>query len=170
MKEIPLSKKSIYHGNVDMPEGFEIDYVQLVKDITVSQLYNKKIAFSKARDMVNTYVTDYALAYHKLHLEILEQKGKFYLPLEHSFERSLIDPLNLKHSPDYIMLYGVEIEPGSCKIKIFYDDNRRKNRYWEILLENNKFIMFPANLSYSVSKNLSDRLNYILTTTYHESK
>ena len=35
MKEKILSKQSIYYGDMKMPEGFEIDSIQLVKDITV---------------------------------------------------------------------------------------------------------------------------------------
>jgi len=170
MKEKILSKQSIYYGDMKMPEGFEIDCIQLVKDITISQLYETKLVFSRAADMVRTYVTDYATAYHSLNLQTLDQTGHFYAPFEQSGRINLINPLDLKNSPDHIMLYGVEADPSSCSVKIHYDDNRRKNLFWNIPLENNKFILFPGHLEYSISRNLRDKPNYILTTTFHEPK
>jgi hypothetical protein len=170
MKKKVLSEQSLYYGELFMPKNFEINYVELVKDITISQLYNKKLNFSKEWDKINTYIIDYSIAYYKIKLQNLSTEGKFYLPLEESVKNNCIDLLNLKNYPDYVMLYGVEIEPNSCCLKIFYDDNKIKNICHDIKIENNKFIMFPAHLTYTISKNLSDRLNYILKITYHESK
>jgi hypothetical protein len=73
--------------------------------------------------------------------------------------------MDLKNSPDFVMLYGVKIEKDSCSICIEYDDNRLKNKHKIIKLNTNKFILFPSNLVYYIN-NASSETNYILTTTY----
>jgi len=51
-------------------------------------------------------------------------------------------------------------------VRIFYDDNRRKGRSWDIPLENNKFIMFPSTNMYTIKNKQKDGLNFIQTLTY----
>jgi hypothetical protein len=77
-----------------------------------------------------------------------------------------VDKVDLKNSPDYVMLYGVNLGKDSCKIHIEYDSNRRKGQSWEIPLNNNDFVMFPSTQRYHITANTSDQLNFILTTTY----
>ena len=62
------------------------------------------------------------------------------------------------------MLYGIEVE--DCIVRIYYDDNRRKGRSWDIPLENNKFIIFPSSNTYYITNNQKDSLNFVQTTTY----
>ena len=75
-----------------------------------------------------------------------------------------IDPINLKNSPDFTLLYGVNVV--DCSVKIFYDDNRRKGRSWKTPLENNKFVMFPSTNAYTIINNQKNSLNFIQTITY----
>ena len=77
-----------------------------------------------------------------------------------------VNPVDLKHSPDYVMLYGVNVAKDSCNVYIEYDDNRRKGRSWVIPLNNNDFVMFPSTQRYHITKNTSQQLNSILTVTY----
>ena len=74
--------------------------------------------------------------------------------------------MDLKNSPDYIMLYGVDIEKNSCNICIEYDDNRRKGRGWKITLNNNDFVMFPSTQKYFLTFDNTKQSSFILTTTY----
>ena len=73
---------------------------------------------------------------------------------------------DLKNSPDYTCIYGVDVAKDSCELVIEYDDNRRKNRTWHIPLENNKFIIFPSTQRYFISQNKSKQMNIFLTMTY----
>jgi hypothetical protein len=82
------------------------------------------------------------------------------------FTRHLVDPVDLRNSPDYTLVYGVDVEDNSCELIIEYDDNRRKNRTWHLPIKNNHFIMFPATNKYSFSPNTSNGLNIILTINY----
>ena len=77
-----------------------------------------------------------------------------------------VDPVDLRNSPDYTLIYGLDIEPDSCECIIEYDDNRRKNRTWHVPIKNNKFIMFPATQRYMITENKSDKLNTILVINY----
>ena len=62
------------------------------------------------------------------------------------------------------MLYGLKTD--DCVVTIYYDDNRKKGRSWNIELTDNKFIMFPSTCTYNLKNNQKDELNYVLTTTY----
>ena len=77
-----------------------------------------------------------------------------------------VNPVDLKHSPDYVMLYGVNTAKDSCNVYIEYDDNRRKGRTWHIPLNNNCFYIFPATQKYFISENKSEKSNVFLTSTY----
>jgi len=77
-----------------------------------------------------------------------------------------VDPMNLTSSPDYVCLYGVNVGQDSCNVIIEYDDNRRKGKIRWVPLNNNNFVIFPANLKYHIDKNRSEQLNCILTISY----
>jgi hypothetical protein len=77
-----------------------------------------------------------------------------------------VDPVDLRNSPDFVLLYGVKIKKDSCFIRIYYDDNRRKGRAWDMPINDNTFLLFPSTLKYVVSPNISDDLNFIQTITY----
>jgi hypothetical protein len=51
-------------------------------------------------------------------------------------------------------------------VTIYYDDNRRKGRSWNIELKHNMFIMFPSTNMYFISNKQKDSLNFIQTITY----
>jgi len=89
--------------------------------------------------------------------------GNIYNQHESSLARHQVD---LKNSPDYTCLYGVEVAKDSCELVIEYDDNRRANRTWHIPLKDNQFIIFPSTQRYFISKNTSKQMNIFLTMTY----
>ena len=90
--------------------------------------------------------------------------GNIYNPLQTSLPLLHIDPVDLKNSPDYTLLYGVKVE--ECLVRIHYNDNRRKGRSWDIELKNNMFIMFPSTNMYYITNNQKKSLNFIQTITY----
>jgi len=75
-----------------------------------------------------------------------------------------IDPVDLRNSPDFTLLYGVKVK--DCMVRIHYEDNRRKGRSWDIPLLNNRFIMFPSTNMYYLTNNQKDSLNFVQTITY----
>ena len=166
MKLNILSKIGLYYGYIKMPKGFEIDQEKLSIDIFTSTIYNKEFPFSKPWDMLQTYLREHINLEYNISLIHKKTTGNIYKSNELSKSFLQVDPVDLKNSPDYVMIYGVNIEKESCKVIIDYDDNRRKNRNWEIPLENNKFIMFPSTQRYCIKNSLLNQLNLILTTTY----
>ena len=58
--------------------------------------------------------------------------GNVMHPKEKSWTRHQVDPVDLRNSPDYTLIYGVDVKKGSSECIIEYDDNRRKNRTWHI--------------------------------------
>jgi len=167
MKKKVLSEIGLYYGDVAMPTGFEIDRDHLQKDILKSQIQNIKFPFSREWDKLNTYLREHINVEYGFTLINKETTGKVYKPKEISIPLLNIDPVDLRNSPDYTLLYGVHVK--DCSVRIHYDANRRAGRSWDIPLTNNQFIMFPSTQMYYITNNQKDSLNFILTITHEFS-
>jgi len=163
MQKKVLSEIALYYGDVAMPKGFEIDRDKLQADILKSQINNKDFPYSREWDKLNTYLREHINVEYGFQLVNKETRGNIYKPKEISIPLLNIDPVDLRNSPDYILLYGVNVK--DCSIRIHYDDNRRKGRSWDMPLKNNQFIMFPSTNMYYITNNQKDSLNFILTIT-----
>tara|TARA_R110002074_G_scaffold209386_1_gene378355 strand:+ start:2355 stop:2864 length:510 start_codon:yes stop_codon:yes gene_type:complete len=166
MQKKVLSEISLYNGTVKMPKDWEIDREKLTKDILAQHLFQEDFKFSKNWDMLNTYIKDHINLRYNLRLVNKKTWGNIYKPNNSSSPLKEIDEVDLKNSPDFVLLYGVKIQKDSCFVKVFYDDNRRKGRSWDIPLNDNTFIMFPSTLMYYLSPNISKEMNFIQTITY----
>jgi len=164
MQKKVLSEQSLYYGDVAMPKDWDIDRNKLLQDILSYSFTNKEFPFSKTWDMLNTYIKDHVRVEHDLSLINKNSWGDIYKPSQLSKPLLDVDPVDLRNSPDFTMLYGVNV--NNCWIKIYYEDNRRKGRSWDIELTNNKFIIFPATNMYTISNEQKDNLNFIQTITY----
>ena len=163
MEKKVLSEIALYYGDVSMPKGFEIGRNKLKEDILKSQINNKDFPYSREWDKLNTYLREHINLEYGFCLINKETWGNVYKPKEISIPLLNIDPVDLRNSPDYTLLYGVSVK--DCSIRIHYDDNRRKGRSWDIPLRNNQFLMFPATNMYYITNNQKDSLNFILTIT-----
>jgi hypothetical protein len=164
MKKKVLSEIGLYYGDVAMPKGFEIDRNKLQSDILKSHINNKEFPFSRTWDMLNTYLREHINVEYGFSLINKKTWGNVYKPKEISIPLLNIDATDLKNSPDYTLLYGVNVK--DCSVRIHYDDNRRAGRSWDIPLTNNQFIMFPSTQMYYITNDQKDSLNFIQTTTY----
>ena len=159
-----LSEIDLHHGTIDMPKGFEIDRDKLQLDILSSHINNLKFPYSKAWNLLNTYMREHIKVEYGFTLVNKETWGNAYKSKELSIPLLNIDPVDLRNSPDYTFLYGVNVK--DCSVRIHYDQNRRAGRSWDIPLKNNHFIMFPSTQMYYITNNQQNSLNFILTTTY----
>jgi len=164
MQKKVLSEIDLHYGTIDMPKGFEIDRDKLQSDILKSQINNKKFSFSREWDKLNTYIREHINVEHGFTLVNKATWGNIYKPQEISIPLLNIDPVDLRNSPDYTFLYGVNVK--DCSVRIHYDNNRRAGRSWDIPLKNNDFIMFPSTQMYYITNNQKDSLNSILTITH----
>ena len=164
MQKKVLSEIALYYGDVAMPKGFEIDRDKLQSDILKSQINNKDFPYSREWDKLNTYLREHINVEYGFQLVNKETWGNVYKPKEISIPLLNIDPIDLKNSPDYTLLYGVNVK--DCSVRIHYDDNRRAGRSWDISLTNNQFIMFPSMQMYYITNNQKNSLNSILTITH----
>tara|TARA_R110000765_G_scaffold8080_2_gene26490 strand:+ start:828 stop:1379 length:552 start_codon:yes stop_codon:yes gene_type:complete len=180
MKEVVLSKINLIYGSVDMPKGFEIDRNK-IKNTIIKSFINKKrininpktysykdyeVTFSQPLQWLNDYLRDNIKVEYNFTLIERSKHGNVLNPKEQSFLRNHIEPVDLKNSPDYTLIYAVDVEEDSCECIIEYDDNRRKNRTWHLPIKNNNFIMFPATQKYMFTENTSNKLNTILVINY----
>ena len=164
MQKKVLTEQSLFYGDIDMPKGFEIDQEKLTNDILQSTFTNKDFPFSRTWDMLNTYMRDFIGLEHGINLVNKSTWGNIYKPNETTIPLLNIDPVDLRNSPDFTMLYGVKVK--DCFVRIHYEDNRRKGRSWDIELKNNMFIMFPSTNMYYITNTQKDSLNFIQTITY----
>ena len=164
MQRQVLTEQSLFYGDIDMPKGFEIDQEKLTNDILQSTFNSKEFPFSRTWDMLNTYMRDFIGLEHGINLVNKSTWGNIYKPNETTIPLLNIDPVDLRNSPDFTMLYGVKVK--DCFVRIHYEDNRRKGRSWDIELKNNMFIMFPSTNMYYLTNNQKDRLNFVQTITY----
>ena len=164
MQKKVLSEQSLFYGDIDMPKGFEIDQEKLTNDILQSTFNSKEFPFSRTWDMLNTYMRDFIGLDYGINLVNKSTWGNIYKPAETTIPLLNIDPVDLRNSPDFTMLYGVKVK--DCFVRIHYEDNRRKGRSWDIELKNNMFIMFPSTNMYYLTNNQKDSLNFVQTITY----
>jgi len=164
MQKKVLTEESLFYGDVDMPKGFEINRNELAHYALHTELTEKEFPFSRTWDMLNTYIKEHINLKYKIKLVNMKTWGNIYYPLETTPPLINVNPIDLKDSPDYTLLYGLKVD--NCNVRINYDDNRRKGRSWDMPLENNKFIMFPSTNMYYLTNNQKDSLNFIQTITY----
>ncbi len=164
MQKKILSEQALYFGNVSMPKNWEIDRDELSHHILQSSLTDEKLQFSRTYDKLNTYMRDFIGLEHGINLVNKSTWGNIYKPNETTIPLLNIDPVDLRNSPDFTMLYGVKVK--DCNVRIHYEDNRRKGRSWDIELKNNMFIMFPSTNMYYLTNNQKDSLNFVQTITY----
>ena len=159
-----LSEQVLYYGDVKMPEGWDINPLNLCKQFFDSLYHEKDFHFCKDWDKLNTYIREHINLKYSINLINKKTWGDIYKPQEISIPLLNIDPVDLRNSPDYTLLYGVKVD--GCKVRIHYDDNRRKGRSWDIELKNNMFIMFPSTNMYYITNTQKDSLNFVQTITY----
>ena len=164
MQKKVLTEQSIYFGEVSMPKHWEIDKIDLAHHILHSTFKDTKILPSRTLDKLSTYIKDFAKLKHNIILVDKKIWGDIYKPQQVSPSLLNIDPVDLRNSADYTLLYGVKVE--DCSVRIHYDDNRRKGRSWDMKLKNNMFIMFPSTNMYYITNTQKDSLNFIQTITY----
>ena len=164
MQRKVLTEQSLFYGDIDMPKGFEIDQEKLTNDILQSTFNSKEFPFSRTWDMLNTYMRDFIGLDYGINLVNKSTWGNIYKPNETTIPLLNIDPVDLRNSPDFTMLYGVKVK--DCFVRIHYEDNRRKGRSWDIELKNNMFIMFPSTNMYYLTNNQKNSLNFVQTITY----
>ena len=164
MQRQVLTDQSLFYGDIDMPKGFEIDQEKLTNDILQSTFNSKEFPFSRTWDMLNTYMRDHIGLEYSINLVNKSTWGNIYKPNETTIPLLNIDPVDLRNSPDFTMLYGVKVK--DCNVRIHYEDNRRKGRSWDIELKNNMFIMFPSTNMYYLTNNQKDSFNFVQTITY----
>ena len=164
IKKKVLTEQNLFYGDINMPKSFEIDQEKLTNDILQSTFNSKEFPFSRTWDMLNTYIKDHIGVEYNINLVNKSTWGNIYKPSETTVPLLNIDPVDLRNSPDFTLLYGVKVK--DCNIRIHFEDNRRKGRSWDIELKNNMFIMFPSTNMYYLTNNQKDSLNFVQTITY----
>ena len=164
MQKKVLSEIALYFGDVAMPKDWDIDRDKLQNDILNSEITDSPFPFSRTWDMLNTYIREHINLEYNLKLVNKEMWGNMYKPAETTIPLLNVDPIDLKNSPDFTLLYGVKVK--DCNVRIHYEDNRRRGKSWDIPLLNNGFIMFPSTCMYYIKNNQHDSLNFVQTITY----
>lgn len=164
MRKKILTEQALYYGEVSMPKGFEIDSLNFSKSAFEALYTKKNSSYSKELDKLNTYIIEFIQLNYKFWLQNKSMSTNLYLPNEKDGPLTNVDFNDLKNASDFTLLYG--INTVDCLIKIYYDDNRFKNKCHEIQLKQNMFVMFPSVCMYSIINNQKNNLNFIQTINY----
>ena len=167
MQKKVLTEQALYFGDVSMPKYWEIDRDELAHYVLHSNLTNEGLQFSRTFDKLNTYMREHIGLEYDISLINKETWGNIYKPQETTVPLLNIDPVDLRNSPDFTLLYGVKVK--DCMVRIYYEDNRRKGRSWDIELKDNMFIMFPSTNMYYINNKQKESLNFVQTITYEYS-
>jgi len=159
-----LTEQILYHGDISMPKGWEIDRNDLAHHILESSFRKKDVMYSRTLSKVSDYIKEYINLKFKLSLFENKITGEIYRPGKITLPLLNVNPVDLTNSSDYTMLYGVHVK--DCMVRIYYDHNRRAGRSWDISLTNNKFLLFPSTNMYCITNNQKDSMNFIQTITY----
>ena len=116
MQRQVLTEQVLYYGDIDMPKGFEIDQEKLTNDILQSTFNSKEFPFSRTWDMLNTYMRDFIGLDYGINLVNKSTWGNIYKPAETTIPLLNIDPVDLRNSPDFTLLYGVKVKDVNIMI------------------------------------------------------
>jgi hypothetical protein len=103
MEKNILSEQSLYYGNVSMPKGFEIDKINYLAIFYNQHLSIKNFLFQKL-GILNTYIREHINVEYNLVFNNKQTFGNIYKPNQLSKPLLNIDPVDLKNSPDYILV------------------------------------------------------------------
>ena len=109
MQKKVLTEQALYYGDVAMPKDWDIDRDKLSGNILQSVIQNKDSPSSRTWDMLNTYISDHIRIEYELNLINKETWGNIYKPAETTIPLLNIDPVDLRNSPDFTLLYGVTV-------------------------------------------------------------
>jgi hypothetical protein len=168
MKKKVLSELALYHGDIIMPPGWEIDYKKIASDIFTANIYDKEeVAFSKDLERLDKYV--YETFQVRGHGRLSKSKPFKYhilLPNESSEIMLKADMNDSGVSSDLVCLCAVTVAPDSTNIVLNYDNNRLRDRTERLQLIQNEYIMFPTTQTFYFSKNTSQQINIFLEQEY----
>ena len=179
MKEINLSKSSIYYMNLSKLSLLDND--KLRADCLIfdelgppNNNYDKDVAIPMEQQVswINDSFTHYFYKKEKRDLEtipgvsprlIVNGKG------ESTLIRNHIEYSDLQASPDIIGLYFVHTHPNDNVI-FHYEDHRKKDMKWIIPARSKKFIAFHSGLNYYLPENTSNKKRIVLIYKYQFEK
>ena len=177
MHKVILNEESIFFDFVNSPKNFEINRDEIKHGIMYGYINNKNLnQYPVDHCLPLDYFEEYIQHFftQKINYEfniVLRNKYGFLLKQDESVSlKNDINILDLKHSPDYTLIYGVELEDMSSNLIVHHNNKKIPNCTWTIPMQNNKFIIFPSHLNYEITKNMSKINGCYLIQTYYEMK
>ena len=124
MQKKVLTEVDLYTGEISMPKGFEIDRDKIKNDIVKSSIAedrinddpkaysykNYKVPFSQPLQWMQDYMSDHWKSEYNYTLVNKNMHGNVMHPKEKSWTRHQVDPVDLRNSPDYTFIYGVDVK------------------------------------------------------------
>ena len=110
MEKKVLSEIALYTGDVKMPTGFEIDKRFLALKSLEAGIYDKEFIHSKEWEKLNNYIREFIDLKFKIGLVNKSSWGNVYAPSETSIPLLNIDPVDLRNSPDFTLLYFPQLK------------------------------------------------------------
>lgn len=170
MKKELLFENSVYWGdipldisNISNTKIKNIILENFVKKNFINNYNDISISNDEQIDRVMVYVKDHYKIYDTT-FKLVRQNtfAQIYEKNEFSIKRNHADFLNLKESPNFTIMYCVEVNDEQDEIIIEFDCYKLKNQYFNCPLKKGRFFMWPSNLNYYSYQNRSDDLKVLL--------
>jgi hypothetical protein len=151
MKLETVEGNPIYHGDLKMPKGFEINAKSLTKDILTSYSNKGIIPFSKELDKINNYIIEHFNLRFNKQLENREiWANTFFFPYKTKY---------LKNNHTFTCLYIPHCKNLNLNLLLNKKD-------FCISLKNNQFIIFESKNDYYFESDNKEFFNFVLNITY----
>jgi len=185
MEKKVLSELDIYVGEI---EGLEWDPKELQTEIFESYVLGKRISKNSKDYSFEDYFVSTSPTVQKIHAYFRDffglkgnyaslpktqrtliptlEWGNLYQQYEQSYSRTQIHPLTLKDSNDFTVVLGVNVMGDSCDFVMEYNDHRRADRTWHIPMKTSKYVIFPSDQRYFISRNVKKHMNVFFSSNF----
>jgi len=170
MKEINLSKTSIFVGNIPNILKEKFNFNNLKKNF----ILNKKVKNFQSKDLYDYHCNYLNIQDHKHliwiddyirdHFKLVENVPRIRLFQKAGIVQNKNESLgfhyhfiekDMENSPIFSFVYTINCGLEDSHIILKYPKDNRKDNFCKINLKQNNFIMFPSYFEFSITKNLN---------------
>lgn len=166
MKEINLTKTSLYQGKIPSILSNKIDFDNLRKNFilnrsvnnfqseNIASYYSHYLNFQDHKHImwIYDYIRDFIKFEHQIEI-VMKEKSAIVQYFNESIDlHHHVDENNIYQSADYSVIYTVESGEIPSYVIFKYND-KFKDKYCKVELRKNDFVIFPSYLKHSLSQN-----------------
>jgi hypothetical protein len=169
MEKNTISGIDIFTGEINLPSNYVLDRKPLFSSILYNCFIEKnivndnntfKINGSQELSWFHDYIIHFLCLRHRINLDTYNQYGLILYPNQ---AQNIKNEKKMYKEINYTVIYGLEVEKKNAINFCLHYNNT--NHYLDNIY-NNKYIIFPSHLNYSLTKNNTSSLSCFLICNY----